>query len=541
MPPLGQDGRLKLHSLQSVWPSRRLPEGEDDGEEGRYCADPCLDGRIRALHRLALQGVPDIQPHIDAFLPAVAFLLQNPERTREARRMVCGVPDASQLGRLPDLGAAIRLLLVAPDTAHTACGWCCAHFLCKALPCIRPGRTPPPADAQHQVAICVLLGLYPNAIRFPPFPVRVALYRRVHCLLTHPGSGRRFCERFPAVVTLAFMEYCAWAAPALMPAEAQVLAREQGMSGFFAGCGVLCDTFRQECLLTGEESWDALERHCAPVVDRHARACKGRGRARAQEIHGGRGTSTAMLLLPYVVPYDVHTQDATRRILRSEMACLGLLTEEECEQAMLVQGCVYIHALPENVRKMQLRALAGHLARCERSAMSGMLLYVCTACVASGQATGKKKASQTRGQCKLDVEGDRLVCSCCQSEAVVSVSTLGRIVTIRQSRYYLAPCCNSVQLYTGRGDEFNEQANERCAHAQGRPPARAQKRRCELCSNVALVEGLSAVDHLTGEMRTVFLCQRHTPHQDALRQVANWRQLEAEVRKRDRPLFRAEK
>ena len=54
---------------------------------------------------------------------------------------------------------------------------------------------------------------------------------------------------------------------------------------------------------------------------------------------------------------------------------------------------------------------------------------------------------------------------------------------------------------------------------------------------------LEAVDHLTGEMKSVRLCQRHTPHTahsdcDCLKYVANWVQMEAEVRKRDRPLFR---
>lgn len=514
--------------------------------EATYCADPALDARIRSLHRLALQGVPEIQPHIDAHLSAVAYLQQNPTSGRDARKMVCGLPDAPQVGRLPDLGRAIRLLIVDPERAHLACGWSCAHFLHKALPCLKPsGRGVAVADTNDQVSVCVLLGLllglYPSAIRFPPFAVRVALYRRAHCLLTH--TDVRVCKRCPSLVTLAYMEYCAWAVPALMPAELEALEREPGMPAFFSGCGIQCDAFRQECLLTGEEPWEEMERYCAPIVERHARVCKTKGRPRAHEPRKEWGRSTDVLGLPYIVPYEIHAQDATRCILRSEMACLGLLaSDEECELAMLAQASVYTHALPENLRQMQLRALRPHLGRCERSALSGTLLYVCMACVVSGQAQGcKRKGSSTRGQCKLDLEGGRLICSSCQSEAVVGVSTLGRIVTVRHTRFYLAPCCSRVQVYSGRGDEFNESANEACAHTQGRQPARSQKRRCELCSNVALAEGLSAVDHLTGEMHTVFLCQRHTPGEDALRQAANWRQLEAEVRRKDRPLFRNER
>lgn len=482
--------------------------------------------------------MPGIQPYIDAFLPAVAYLQQEPKGAALASRMVLGLPDAPQLGRLPDLGQAIRLLLMAPDCAAQACGWSAAHYLQRALPCVKPSKASPPDDTQCQVALCVLLGLllglYPAAVRFPPFPVRVALYRRVHGLITH-GTGRAVCDRCPALLTLAFMEYCAHVVPAYMPAEDEALRREQGVGAFFAGCSVLCDSFRQECLQTGEEPWAEMERHCAAVVERHTRMCKGRGRQRGQEAHCPRPATSDWLQLPYLVPYETHAQDSTKGILRSEMACLGVdgLGPADVELAALAQSCVYAHALPSNVRQMQLRALRERLGRCERSALSGMQLVVCMACVVCGS-----KGKPTRGQCKLDLERDVLVCASCQSDAVLSVSTLGRVVTVRQSRYYLAPCCCTVQLYTGRGDEFIE---TQCRHEHARPPARSQKRRCELCSNVALAEGLSAVDHLTGEMHTAYLCQRHTPHQDALGQVSNWRQLEAEVRKRDRPLFRNER
>jgi hypothetical protein len=52
-----------------------------------------------------------------------------------------------------------------------------------------------------------------------------------------------------------------------------------------------------------------------------------------------------------------------------------------------------------------------------------------------------------------------------------------------------------------------------------------------------LIDPHEAVDHLTGERHLTYLCQRHTPHEDALRHVVNWRQLQEEIRKRDKPLF----
>ena len=503
----------------------------------RYCQEEELDKEVRRLHRLALQGCPGIQPHIDAYLAAVGLCEEG--KVRLARRAVLGLPDAPQLGTLPDLGRAIRLMLLAGG--DEACGASALACLQMALPCVaRKGK----AGEEHpQVAICVLLGLllglYPKAVRFPPFAVRVALYRRVHRLITEGDAG--FCARHPMLMALAFMEYCAFVVPAYMPAEEEVLLGEPGMAGFFGGCGLVCDAFRQEVLATGEESWKAMEDYCAPHVERHLRACRSKGGK------GGKGEAKVpgaqvCMEVPFIYPYDAHMGDPSHRIMGAEMAFLGFGGRNEHTAAM--QRLISVHPLPGNLRAMQLRAVARRAEVCERSALSLATLYVCVSCVMSGQSGlvqgDRKKEPRARGECRLDVDGARLLCSSCQGDSVVSVSALGRVVALRGNRYYLAPCCGAVRLYTATGEEFSESANGVCRHRQARA-ARSAKHRCELCSNLALPEGISRVDHLTGEFKTVRLCQRHTPHEDALGMAVNWRQLEAEVLRRDRPLFRNER
>lgn len=514
-----------LHSLQTVWPPRRLPEGESDHADPQiYCPEEeGLDRRVRSLHRLALQGVPGIQPHIDAYLPAVGLAGQG--RGDLARRAVLGIPDAPQLGRLPDLCRAIRQLLLSDGAGA---GTCALGFLQQALPCMAR-RAKSSGEPHPQVAICVLLGLllglYPRAVRFPPFRVRVALYRRVHVLLT--GGDVDFCARHPMLLTLAFMEYCAFVIPAYLPAEEEVLLGEPGMPGFFAGCTLVCDAFRQDVLLTGEEGWGDMEAYCVPIVERHLRACRSKGRGKAGD--GKVAGAEFCLDVPYVVPYDAHLEDPSHRIMGAEMAFLGVGGGRH-EHTAALQRMVSVAPLPENLRDRQLVALRRRAAVCERSALSLATLYVCASCVMTGHAR------RPRGECRLDVEAGNLLCPHCQG-MVVSVSMLGRIVAVRQNRYYLAPCCGAVRLYTGTGEEFFQ---EECGHAQGRPAGRARPR-CELCPNLALAEGITRVDHLTGELRTARLCQRHTPHEDSLGMAVNWRQLEAEVRRRDRPLFRNER
>ena len=164
------------------------------------------------------------------------------------------------------------------------------------------------------------------------------------------------------------------------------------------------------------------------------------------------------------------------------------------------------------------------------------------------EANRKDYSKLARGQCRLDLSKNTLVCANCLGDSIVHINTLAKVVSIKNHKFYFAPCCNKVQLYEAKGGEFQCVFDHSkmdfavpCTHQAGlvAQKKRSEKRRCEICNAVALVEGHTAVDHLTAAIKTVFLCQRHTPSEDALKLVKNWRQLQAEIRKRDRPLMRA--
>ena len=584
-----------------------------------YCPDPKLNSRIEHLHTLARQGgYPWIQPYIDAHLPAVAYLQQNPSSTtHQINQMILSPTDAPQLGALPDITPILRAMLLQTDMEK--CGFILTP-LYSALPCIRRPTTrkaqPQPEQDTHQVAICILLalllGLYPTSVKFPPFPIRVSLYRRIHSLLTN-GQGVGFCKAHPCLLTLALMEYGACVIPSYLPAEHEILSGENGMRNFFSTCPLACDAFRQEALQTGEETWAELEAYCIPIVERHSRACKSRQRTRQPDqfpvVKLSPQDTQRLCHIPFIVPYSIHNEDQTNCIMASEMAFLGLDTLDglrnhnsgtrpivdhtdftskissdstsifssnstltfspnstsnststtlnstsgcitdstadsnsstiKHEQAVAMQRTVHIHQLPPNLTDIQLRALSSRMKLCERSALSCSVLYVCISCIMANQQTicRKGRAFPTRGQCKLDLDTDTLLCSVCQSHSIISVSTLGRIISLRNYRFYLAPCCSTVQIYTGRGDEFQALTDSPCSHKQAKAPPKTAKRRCEICSNVALPEPHVSVDHLNGEQHHTHLCQRHTPHSDALKHVTNWTQLQEEILKRDRPLF----
>lgn len=636
---------MRFHTLQSVWSAdasaltRHLFEGGrldldqmgptalDSGE--CFCSDEWLNSRLVVLHRMARLGCgQNIQAHIDSYIPAVAFLCGRERRCADegafARRMVLCISDAPQEGTLPDLGFKLRSALLAfrphgprgGKNAHQAsiCDFpgvlvddCYAtRMLLQALPCIKKGvRKEVGNFTGYQVGLNVLLGLllglYPSAVKFPPFQVRVTVYTRIHQLLTM-GGGKEFCECHPMLMTMAFMEYCAHVVPSYLSAEHEILVRETGMASFFSSVPVACDVFRQDMLNNmGSECdipWASLERYCEAVVDKYTRGCKNRVKQKRND-HGvcsriPLDVVQTFASLPLVTPYDVHLDEGTHRILGSELATFDLdasesrdlarqpnvrdctgrkslepdtgdlaLRRKRYEMVAAMQVILRVSSLPANIIRKQLRSLAVCMGVCERSALDGMILYVCASCGLG--SSGASRSLQTRGQCRLDgrcfsMDGHsaRFVCSHCQASAVIAVNTLGRVVTLRSQCFFLAPCCCTVQVYGGSGGEFQSEycagseevlceqmssgvIQHACPHRRRKSNARPQRARCEVCQTVSsgavAPELFTVVDHLTGVMRSIRLCSRHAPRPEALKHVVNWSQLMSEVNKRDKPLF----
>ena len=527
-----------------------------------FSEDEFLNEKVKDLHDLARSGscCRWIQPHIDSYLAAVGYFMEKSDKM--ARKMVMCIQDVPQEGTLPDLGYHIRYMLSMARSnskmTHERCGEYAVKMLYLTLPCIKrqvirskeKERGKERYDVGIRVLLGLLLGLYPSSVKYPPFSVRVAIYKRVHCLITG-GGGSEFCEKYCSLMTVAFMEYCAHVIPTYMPVEFEVLCGEPGMQGFFSSCSIICDTFRQEQIQTGLEDWSVLDEYSKVLVDKHTRSCKNRVH---NKLHSAFKINLSMSFclenMPFIVPYSMHLEDSSHAIMGNEMAFLGLDRGEGSDvlrSVVAMQRAITVHRLPQNMIELQMKALRKQMQVCERSAMSGTILYTCVHCIMHGQGSRRDWSKMPmRGQCKMDIERGVLVCSSCNSDSVLSISTLGRVVSLKHNKFYLAPCCCSVQPYTGIGDEFQCVFDHdkmdyivKCRHLPlGQP--RYVKKRCEICNNVA-VGAHSAVDHLTGEMKTVHLCQRHTPHEDMLRQVANWRQLEGEIRRKDRPFFRGER
>ena len=535
-----------------------------ENDTTKFCDDEVLDMKIRRLHRIARLGLcVEIQTYIDTYLPAVGFLIENPGMFQFARKMVLCVSDSPQEGHLPDLGPIIRSML-SGDGPFT--GTYALKMLYQALPSVKKGSRKNVIGYQdYQTGICILsgllLGLYPDAVKFPPFGIRVWIYVTLHKLLTH-GNGESFCKKYPMLMTLAFMEYCAYVIPKYLPAEYIIIKDDPGMGTFFSSCHLLCDTFRQE-LLNDESTndfdnvldkkkgniWDDLEFFCSGIVGKHIKNCKSKNHSSIETKFSSKKSSLEAAeifsVIPRILPYSIHHEDDTNNIMASELGLLDFVKENQSVllQVVSMQQHIQIFPLPYNLIQLQIKSIQKRMNICERSAMSGTIMYLCLMCM-----NGQAKGFQTRGQCRLDVKGSSsngLVCSICQNKAVISIGTLGRLVNLCGHQYYMTPCCCSVQLYTGCGDEFaetmedvlEETPRQQCRHRPIKIVIKNARRRCEICSNIAAYEAHSYVNHLTGQMHVMYLCPRHTPCNEVLKYIANYSQFMIEVIKRDKPLF----
>ena len=109
---------------------------------------------------------------------------------------------------------------------------------------------------------------------------------------------------------------------------------------------------------------------------------------------------------------------------------------------------------------------------------------------------------------------------------------LGRVVTVQNRQLYLAPCCASVQEYTGTGTDFWEpDTGWQCQHAViqsksrgGSHSCRKSRPKCSAwnCQAMGLPRQHHVLDHHDFRMETYHLCHKHTPPEEWLRRAKNF-------------------
>lgn len=84
----------------------------------------------------------------------------------------------------------------------------------------------------------------------------------------------RFINENMDLVRLCFMEYVVNRLSFDMPCERKLLLSHSAMENFESTCITMCDTFRQESIITGLEPWEALNSSAQMCIERCIRICK---------------------------------------------------------------------------------------------------------------------------------------------------------------------------------------------------------------------------------------------------------------------------
>ena len=99
-----------------------------------------------------------------------------------------------------------------------------------------------------------------------------------------------------------------------------------------------------------------------------------------------------------------------------------------------------------------------------------------------------------------------VVCSCCHdTNHVVGINLLGRIVSVVTRKFYLCRFCVQVHEWKGSGCELTG-----CSQAD---IPRARARSCVVCTCTASLNTVHVLDSQLGVMQRVTLCSRHTPYE----------------------------
>lgn len=128
-----------------------------------------------------------------------------------------------------------------------------------------------------QVMYGTLMKLYPRGNKRPIFRSRVALARRLREIMVHCSLSQKleFLQQYNTLARLCFMEYVINILHDHLPCEREILHRMHPTMGAFEAASIAaCDFFRQECILTGEETWKDLNDAAAQAIEKSTRVCK---------------------------------------------------------------------------------------------------------------------------------------------------------------------------------------------------------------------------------------------------------------------------
>lgn len=351
----------------------------------------------------------------------------------------------------------------------------CAALLQEGIPCLRRAKrnnklVDPGCIHHHELVACIntmhgtLLKLYPLGAKRPIFTARKRILQRLGEIMMLPASDiTAFLVQHAALVKLCFMEYTLNVMVSHMPVERQLLmgnplelecspvqmwcasmGRSVGLPVFHNGsasmyesvCVAMCDLFRQETVLTGDESWGRMNEIASSSIERCVRICK------------FRVTRVREPMMRISVAQDAFMARALEmRYMAGDVLGLRCMhpdaAPDEIVFASMIQKSIMRFPLPRNIVEQQRESLWALHSKCFLTMEAHQFLNICVLCVMNGRM-GKTKM-------RMCSSTGEYSCTTCPAGTVVCVRMLGIVLKICNTNFYMCPCCTRISAWTADG------------------------------------------------------------------------------------------
>ena len=446
--------------------------------------------RLEILHaQLPQSPHSSARVFIDTHLLACYVNPQNPPS-----QFILDPVNTYHYNNLPDLTQHLRKFLVENTWEADVLGGFMAPFCLHINRTLRPHNEPSSNHLTRAATINLLhgllLGLYPFNVRHPAFVRRVALAGTLRSLMCSSIQDQlSFIHGHERLLTLSMMEYLANVVVDYCPVEEALLIRTPQCRSVV---NHLCDAFR---VAVGDDTtiqWDIMETQAAQAllsVQRqlklcNIRPCKRSGpRVNAQTLTP---TLIATALASAIIPVFTPNLVAQIQLLHPE---LGF---QEIQAIEFLWSNITLHPLPRTICVDQLIRLS-RFESCSHLKRAVQILRVCITC-----ALGTKKCI-LQHKCSLQCTTSKLLCTACKHE-MQEIHMIGRVLTVRQTSYFLCPKCLRPTPWTGTFEGC-----QHCLH----PPLQHHAEICHICENRHVATSHQVVDYHTLSMRPVPLCHKH--------------------------------
>lgn len=380
----------------------------------------------------------------------------------------------------------------------------------QALPCFHQTSKLIHVDEYVTVALNVvlalLLGLYKNVSRRVHFMTKVRFFKYIHMLMTSTREKQQaFFSKHPSLIILAFMEYIARVTPLFWPAEYDFLVQENNMLIFFEKIPLICDEFR---VIDIDFTWELLEVQANLKIHKCSRArrlnkCDVVCVRRKRQSYDNMGI---FLDCPVLGRNDGHHQHDISLLAHAYQIPLHVLQEGH--------SLIQVHDLASNIKKIQYDKMTQFYS-CIRLRYMCSRMHVCVHCIYN--------KNNIHSKFRLNINTEKVVCSECLSDSVVSIDMMGRTVVILGETYILCPCCCKVHLFQLGNNNW---IGECPLYQQLKKDDDTPNAKCDVCmDNHSHLVKHQRVNHLTGELEDIHFCYKHNPNDHALKHCMNMRQL----------------